>query len=486
MTGEKVLNRHRKRSLDLCKGPLLSGILRYTVPIILSGLLQNLFNAADLVVVGRFCGSISVAAVGATSSLANLIITLFIGLSVGVGVTTAQGLGAQDDNIVRRTVHTAIPAACISGLLLTAVGVFCAKPLLTWMSTPDDVLPLSTLYMQLFFCGMVANMVYNFGSAILRAAGETKQPLYYLTIAGVLNVLLNVFFVAVLHLDVAGVALATATSQFVSAILVLIALMRRKDACRLTLKQMRIDLRILKRILRIGLPAGLQGVSFGLSNVLIQSSVNSFGSAVVSGNAAAGNIEGFAYIAMNSFHQTALNYTGQNVGAKQYDRVKKIAAICLMSVGIAGLVLGAGIYLLARPLLSLYITDSEQALYYGTLRMAYIGLPYFLCGLMDVITGVIRGMGTSFVPMLITLIGVCGMRVGWIYTVFQIPQYHTLQSLFISYPISWAITFLAQLLLFVLVYQKRKRLACGGFSQRPATHKKLAKLAKRGKKMGDS
>ena len=441
---------------DMCEGPLFGKIVRYTIPIILTGILQLLFNAADLIVVGRFCGSVSVAAVGATGSIINLIINLFIGLSVGAGVTVAHGLGAGRDEEVHRTVHTAIPTAFLSGIILTVVGILGAEYFLTLMGTPDDVIDLSTLYMKIYFCGILSSMLYNFGAAILRAAGDTKSPLYYLTIAGVLNVVLNVFFVLVFHMDVAGVALATAISQTLSAFLVLLALTRREDACRLYLSKLCIHKKQLLQIIRIGLPAGIQSSLFSISNVIIQSSVNSFGSVVMSGNAAAGNIEGFVYITMNSFQQTALNFTGQNFGAKQYKRIHRIMGICLICVGFVGLLTGALAYGFARPLLSIYITDSAEAIGYGILRMTYVCLPYFLCGIMDVMTGVIRGMGSSVATMVISILGVCGFRISWIYTVFQIPEFHTLTSLYVSYPISWLATFVVQVAGYFVLCHRRK------------------------------
>ena len=441
---------------DMCEGPLFGKIVRYTIPVILTGILQLLFNAADLIVVGRFCGSVSVAAVGATGSIINLITNLFIGLSVGAGVTVAHGLGAGRDEEVHRTIHTAIPTAFISGVILTIVGVLGAKYFLSLMGTPDDVIDLSALYMKIYFCGIISSMLYNFGSAILRAAGDTKSPLYYLTAAGVLNVVLNVFFVLAFHMDVAGVALATAISQTLSAVLVLRALTRREDVCRLYFSKLQIHKKQLLQIVRIGLPAGIQGSLFSISNVIIQSSVNSFGSVVMSGNAAAGNIEGFVYITMNSFQQTALNFTGQNFGAKQYKRIHRIMGICLLSVSVVGLLTGALAYGFAHQLLSIYITDSAEAINYGILRMTYVCLPYFLCGIMDVMTGIIRGMGSSVATMLISILGVCGFRIGWIYTVFRIPEFHTLSSLYMSYPISWLATFAVQVVGYFILCHRRK------------------------------
>ena len=441
----------------MLQGPLLKNIILYTIPIILTSWLQLLFNAADLVVVGRFDGSNSLAAVGATGAITNLIVNLFIGLSVGAGVGVAHGLGSGDDEAVHRTVHTAIPAAAISGLFLTVVGVFMSKTFLTWMGTPEEILPLSTIYMQVYFGGMVFNMVYNFAASILRAAGDTKSPLIFLGISGLVNVGLNVVFVTVFHMNVAGVALATAISQAVSAVLVVITLMRRQDACKLELKKLRFYKPQLVKMVRIGLPAGIQGSMFSISNVMIQSSINSFGDIVMSGNTASANIEGFVFTAMNAFHQTAVNFTGQNVGAGQYDRVKKILFTCLACVATTGIVLGTTMYTFGPQLLGIYITDSAQAIEYGLVRLSYICAVYFLCGLMDVSTGALRGMGSSLVPMMISVLGVCGIRLLWIATVFR--TYHTTDCLYLSYGVSWTITFIAQFAAFWIIYKKQRRKA---------------------------
>ena len=456
----KRVLRMKRFNRSMIDGPLFSGIVMYTIPIILTSVLQLLFNAADLVIVGRFCGSVSVAAVGATGAITNLIVNLFIGLSVGTGVTVAHALGSREDEAVHRAVHTAMPTALIGGLLLTIVGVLLSEPLLRLMETPETVLPLSTIYMQIYFGGMVFNMVYNFCASILRAAGDTKSPLIYLTLAGVINVVLNVIFVTVLHMNVAGVALATTISQAVSAVLVVIALMRRTDACHLDLKKMHIYAPQFMKMVSIGIPAGIQGSLFSISNVLIQSSVNSFGDIFMSGNAAAGNIEGFAYVSINAFSQTAVNYVGQNVGARQYKRVGRIVGICLACVVVVGLTVGIIGYSLGEQLLSIYITDSPEAIAYGMIRLSYICLPYFLCGLMDVSTGALRGMGASIAPMVISVLGVCGLRIAWIYTVFQIPQFHTPQCLYLSYIVSWSATFLIQIIAFIRIY--RKHLAISG------------------------
>ena len=445
-----------KKNQDLLHGPLLPNIISYTIPIILTSLLQLLFNAADLVVVGRFCGSISVAAVGATGSITALIVNLFIGLSVGAGVTVAHGLGSHEDDAVHRTVHTALPMALVSGAVVTVLGVTLSEQLLTMMGTPEDVLPLSATYMEIYFAGVTFNMVYNFVAAILRAAGDTKSPLVYLTLAGVINVVLNLIFVMVLHMNVAGVALATTISQAVSAICVVMVLMKRTDACRLQLKKMRFYKIQLKKMIRIGLPAGIQSSLFSISNVMIQSSINSFGGVLMSGNAAAQNIEGFVYVSLNAFHQTTVNFVGQNVGARQYDRVKKILYICLACATVVGLTMGGLAYGFGETLLSFYITDSPEAIIHGMNRLSIICVFYFLCGLMDVSTGALRGMGASLEPMIISVLGVCGIRIGWIATIFQIPQFHTAKCLYISYIFSWILTFVIQMIAFFRVYRRQK------------------------------
>lgn len=447
------------KTADMTEGPLLKRIVVYTIPIILTGILQLLFNAADLVVVGQHCGDISVGAVSSTGPVINLITNLFIGFSVGSGVSVAHGIGAEKEEDVRRVVCTSVPLAVICGIILTVAGVACAEYILRLMDTPDDVLPLSTAYMRIYFCGIVSSMLYNFGSAIIRAAGDTKSPLIYLTIAGIINVILNLFFVMVLNMNVAGVALATVISQTVSALLILRALMKRDDACKFRFREMHIYKRQLLRIMQIGFPAGIQGSLFSISNVIIQSSVNSFGTISMAGNGAAQNIEGFVYMAMNSVSQTALNFTGQNHGAGKYDRIRKIMFICLGFVFTVGFTLGGAAYIFGRPLLSIYLPDSPEAVKYGLARLLFICVPYFACGLMDVSTGLLRGLGSSIMPMIITVAGVCGFRIVWIYTVFRIPQYHTLNALYISYLISWTMTFIIQITVFIILLNIKKKRA---------------------------
>lgn len=440
----------------MIEGGLFKKLIFYTLPIVLTGILQLLFNSADLIMVGNFCGSLSVAAVGATGALINLLVNLFIGLSVGAGVAVAHALGARKSKTVFETVHTAIPTAVLGGAVLTVIGVLFSRNFLEMMGTPEDVIELSSVYMEIYFCGMIGGLVYNFGAAILRAAGDTKSPLIYLSVAGVLNIILNYIFVKFLNLNVAGVAIATSVSQTLSAVLVVIALMKRRDDCRLYLSKMRFYKKPLLKIVKIGLPAGIQGSLFSISNVIIQSSINSFGSVAVSGNAAAGNLEGFVYLTMNSFHQTALNFVGRNYGAKKFDRIKRIMLITLCSVAVTGIVCGVSMYLASPTLLKIYITDSPAAIAEGVLRLSFVCLPYFLCGLMDVMTGILRGMGSSIVPMVITVAGVCGMRIVWIYTIFQAPAFHTASCLFVSYPISWVLTFIAEFIAFLIIFKRAK------------------------------
>ncbi len=447
----------RKRNIDMTNGPLFRNIISYTIPIIFTGLLQLLFNAADLVIVGQFCGSISVAAVGATGSITNLIVNLFMGLSVGTGVAVAQALGASDGKKAHRAVHTAIPTALVGGVLLTIIGVTFSETFLKWMSTPENVLPLSALYMKIYFAGIIFMLVYNFCASILRATGDTKSPLIFLTIAGVINVVLNVIFVTVFHLNVAGVALATTISQGVSAVLVVIALVKREDACRLQLSKLKFYKDELLQIIRIGLPAGIQSSLFSISNVIIQSSINSFGEIVMSGNAAALNIEGFMFVALNAFHQTTLNFTGQNIGARNYRRAKNVFLVSLGCVFVIGIIVSTGVYLSGEHLLKIYLPDSAEAIECGLLRLKCLALSYCLLGMMDVSGGGLRGMGISLAPMIISVLGVCGIRIGWIYTVFQIPEYHTLEYLYLSYTISWGITFVAQTIVYFIIYEKRKK-----------------------------
>lgn len=441
----------RKYELDMCSGPLFSKIVLFSIPLILTGILQLLYNAVNIVVVGRFVGSSALAAVGSSSALITLIVNLFIGLSIGASVVMAKYYGAGRQNDANETVHTAIAISTVSGIVLTIFGILTAKPLLQAMGTPEDVLDHAVLYMRIYFLGMPASMIFNFSSAILRAIGDTRRPLYFLSISGVVNVALNLIFVLVFFMDIAGVAAATVISQYISVVLILICLFRSDGCIQLRWRKIRFYKDKLLAIVKIGLPAGMQGIIFSISNVLIQSSVNSFGSAVVAGNTAAMNIEGFVYISMNALYQAAINFTGQNIGAKKYNRIGRILGVCLISVTMIGVVFGGLSYLFARSLLGIYTVD-PKVIATGIIRLGYICLPYFLCGIMDVMVGILRGMGYSVLPMLASVIGVCGIRITWIYTLFAMN--HTLETLYTSYPISWAITAGVHLICFALIRQK--------------------------------
>lgn len=451
-------NSSKSYEMDMCHGPLTVKLLVFTIPVMLSGILQLLFNAADIVVVGRFAGSEALAAVGSNGSLINLIVNVFIGISIGSNVLVARHYGAGEYEEVHKTVHTSILTSFIFGIVLIFVGLAVARPLLELMGTPEDVIDLAEVYLRIYFVGMPVNMLYNFGAAILRAVGDTRRPLYFLIIAGIINVILNLFFVIVCHMGVAGVALATIISQAVSAVLVVICLMRSQSCIHLSLKKLRIYKKKLFQMIRIGLPAGMQGAVFSISNVLIQSSVNSFGSVAMAGNAAASNIEGFIYIAMNSFYQASLSFTSQNSGAGLFKRVYKVLGLCLIMVTVTGVCLGSLALVFGRPLLGIY-SSSGEVIEFGLLRMGYICTTYFLCGLMDVTVGSLRGIGYSIMPMIISLTGACAFRVVWIFTVFQ--WMRSLDTLYISYPVSWFITASAQLLCFFVAIRRVKSRAAG-------------------------
>lgn len=453
-----------RKEIDMLHGPLAWPLVTYAIPIMLTSILQLLFNAADLVVVGAYCGSMSVAAVGATGAITNLIVNLFIGLSVGAGVAVAHGIGSQERQQVSDTVHTAVPLALVSGVFLTVLGVGFSRKILQAMGTPEEVLSLAATYMEIYFLGITFNMVYNFCAAMVRAAGDTRTPLVILTAAGVLNVILNIVFVKYLSRNVDGVAMATTISEALSAFAILWVMARRTDSVRLYFNKLRFRAEPLGKMLRIGIPAGIQSCMFSLSNVLLQSAVNSFGAVAVSGNAAVANLEGFMYVIENSFHQTAVNYVGQNCGAMQYGRVKKVTWLCLGYATIAGLLFGSLMCVFAPQLLSLYITDSQEAIQIGVARMFVDILPYFIFGIQDVLTGALRGIGASFTSMILTVLGICGVRVLWIYTVFQIPRFHNQTMLYVSYPLSWFVTLIVQLAAFLIVFgrlQKKAKLSSG-------------------------
>lgn len=449
------MSRQKKSyEMNMCEGPLAGKMLIFTIPLMFSGILQLLFNAADTIVVGRYAGSQALAAVGSTTSLINLLVNMFMGLSVGANILISRYYGAKREEDIRETVHTSITVAALGGVLLAVLGNTFAKPLLVLMGSPADVVDLAAIYVKIYFMGMPVIMVYNYGAAILRAIGDTKRPLYYLTIAGVVNVILNLFFVVKLEMSVAGVALATVISQCVSVVLLLRCMCQMEGSCRLELKKLGIHKEKAVLLLRHGLPAGLQGSVFSFSNVLIQSSINSFGSIAMAGSSAAANIEGFIYTAMNSFQQTALCFTSQNLGGGKHDRITKVLRNSILMVSFVGIVMGCGCYLFGEELLSVYSSDPE-VISYGLIRFRWIGIPYFLCGIMDALVGMLRGLGYAIVPMAVSIIGACGFRIVWIATVFA--RFHSLDVLFSSYGISWILTGGTHFICFMIVWGRLKK-----------------------------
>ena len=419
------------RTGDLTSGPMLQKIILFSLPLAASSILQLLFNAADVVVVGRFAGSTALAAVGSNGALINLLVNLFVGLSLGANVVAARCFGAKDDEGVRNTVQTSVTLGLVSGFLLAVVGFFAARVLLELMSCPEDVIGLSTLYLKIYFIGMPMTMLYNFSSALLRAVGDTRRPLFCLAVA--------------------GVALATIISQTVSACMVTALLVKEKGPLHLDLGHLGFYAGALGQILRIGLPAGLQSTVFSLSNVVIQSAVNSFGSIVVAGNSAASNLEGFVYTAMNAFAQAAVTFTSQNMGARRYDNLDRVMRNCLLCSIVTGLVLGGGASLLGEPLLHFYSSD-EVVVTAGLARMHIICTTYLLCGGMDVLASCLRGRGYSVLPMVVSLVGSCLLRLVWIATIFRL--FHTTTMLYLSYPVSWILTTLVHLACLLVVRHK--------------------------------
>lgn len=440
----------KKYEMDMCNGPILQKMLLYSAPLMASGVLQLMFNAMDIVVVGNFAGDNSLAAVGSNTSIIGLITNLFMGLSIAANVLVARFYGAKDTKALTRTVHTSMLLSIISGVLLTVIGVGGAKWILELMQTPAEVLPLAITYLRIYFLGMTATMIYNFGSAILRGIGDTRRPLYYLLLAGVINVALNLVFVINFKMDVAGVALATVISQCISAALVVRCLMREKGAIRLRFGNLRLDREKTALIFKIGLPAGFQGIMFSISNVIIQSSINSFGPIVMAGNAAAQNLESFVYTAMNAFHQAAVTFTSQNFGAMKWKRINKTVIYAEVCVTVVGLLLGNLVCVFGEPLVGIY-TSSPDVIRAGIDRLSIIARTQAAAGMMDVMVGALRGVGYSLMPMIVSLIGVCGLRILWIFTVFSMERFHTIQVLYTSYPISWLITFLVHLGCFIVI-----------------------------------
>lgn len=457
---KEVLALAKDKKIDMPQGPMFTKLVLFSLPLMASGMLQLLFNAADVIVVGRFAGEQSLAAVGSTGSLVTLIVNLFVGLASGTGAVIARYYGSRDDDSVRKCVHTAVLISLMAGVFLSLFGFFVSRPLLHLMGSPEDVIDKASLYLKIYFLGMPAQMFYNFGAAVLRAVGDTRRPLYFLTAAGVLNVGLNLVLVLVFHMDVAGVAIATVVSQVVSAVLVLLCLLKTDDCIHLDLRCLRIHTKQLKDMLRIGLPAGLQSTMFSISNVLIQSTINSFGSLVMAGNAAASNLEGFVYTAMNSMHHTATTFAAQNYGAGQYRRLPKVLGQSLILVTGVGIVLGGACLLFSNSLLGIY-TDSAVAVGFGVVRLRVFST-YFLCGIMEVIAGQLRGVGYSVTPMISSLVFACFFRVGWVLWVVNplrpvVGEVNALTLLYISYPVSWILTFTSHFITYGVASKKLKK-----------------------------
>ena len=441
--------------LDMTKGSILWILLKFSIPLICSSILQLLFNAADVIVVGQFAGDEALAAVGATTAIINLLVKLFVGLSVGTTVVAANFFGSDRKNDLSQTVHTAMLISFIGGIILAIIGVVFSKQILHITKTPDEILDLATVYLKIYFAGILPTVVYNFGCALLRAKGDTKRPLYVLLFSGFINVILNLIFVIVFNMSVAGVALATVISQIIASVFIIKFLIDENSAFKLIFSKLKINLQIFIKIIKIGVPAGFQGIIFSLSNVIIQSAINSFGANVIAGNSAASNLEGFVYIAMNGFAQGALTFVSQNLGAKKYDRIKKSVGISLGCILVIGLILGNVIVLFGNNLLRLY-SENPAVIDYGMNRLRLICSIFVLCGLMDVMGNIIRGLGHSFLPMIITLIGACGIRILWIKTIFEVSKFHTCEMIFISYPISWIVTFIALFISFLFIIKKWK------------------------------
>ena len=443
-----------KYEIDMCNGTIMDKLISFSIPLMLSGILQLMFNAVDIVVVGRFSGSQALAAVGSTTALINVFTNLFIGISLGANVLAARYYAAGKTKEMSETVHTAIALALVSGVVMAVTGVVFARGALEIMGTPEDVIGKSTLYMRIYFCGMPFFMMYNYGAAILRAVGDTKRPLIFLIVSGVINAVLNLFLVIVFHLDVAGVGIATVISQLVSCILVLRCLHHTESSYQLHLAKLRIRSVYLKQIFEVGVPAGIQSTVINISNAMLQSSVNSFGSIAMAGYTASNNIFGFLYVSVNSFTQACMSFTSQNYGVKKLKRMDRVLIDCMILSVVVTLILGSSVYVFGPELLHIY-SDQADVIQYGMEIFSYTTVTYFLCGLMDLFPGALRGMGYSTVPMILSIIGTVGVRIIWIYGLF--PSHRSLTFLFLSYPVSWIATIIMQVICFWFVRKKIHR-----------------------------
>ena len=442
----------KRNEMDMTTGPLMKKLVAYAVPVVITGILQLMFNAADVIIVGRYAGRTALAAVGSTTSLINLLVNLFMMISIGVNVAVARYYGAHEPIEVSKTVSTAMAMSVIIGLFVCVFGIVASRPMLVMMESPADVLDQAALYLRIYFMGIPAFMVYNFGAAVLRAVGDTQRPMKFLTIAGIINVILNLITVVGFKMGVAGVAIATAVSQYVSAAFIVMSLVTTESCLHLEVKEMQIYKEKLIEILRIGLPAGLQSLLFSITNVMIQASVNTFGSTIMAGSSAASNIDGFIYTSMNAVTQTAMAFTGQNMGARKYQRIGRIMGSCMLLVTIVGGLMGAACSLFRNGLINIYANGDPEVIYWGAQRMLIVALPYFIFGISDTIVGVVRGMGNSTLPMIISIFGVCAFRILWLYTAFAAEP--TFAMLMLGYPVSWTVTLIGQGLCYLLMKKK--------------------------------
>lgn len=447
-------SKRNKYEIDMCNGSVLDKLISFSIPLMLSGILQLLFNAVDIVVVGRFSGRHALAAVGSTTALINVFTNLFIGISLGANVLAARFFASGQEKKMSETVHTSITFALISGIVMVFAGLFLSKIALSLMGTPADVIDHSTLYMRIYFMGMPFFMLYNYGAAILRAIGDTKRPLLFLIIAGIVNALLNLFLVIVMDMGVAGVAIATVIAQMISCVLVLRCLYKTEACYQLRFSKLRLKWIYLRQIFQVGIPAGIQSTVINFSNVLLQSSVNSFGSVAMAGYTAANNIFGFLYASVNSVSQACMSFTSQNYGVGKWKRMDKVLRNCILISVVISLTLGGGSYIFGPELLKIYTSD-PKVIQCGMEILLYTTVTYFLCGIMDLIPGALRGMGYSAVPMILSVIGTVGMRIFWIFVVF--PQHRSLKILFISYPASWIVTILLQVTCYYFVRKRVKK-----------------------------
>jgi len=440
-----------RHEMDMCNGPLLKKMILFAIPVIVSSVLQMVYNAADMVIIGRFGSSTALASVGATSHLINLLVGLFNGVSVGASVVVAQSYGADDVKNVHGMVHTSITMSMIFGLFIMAAGLLFSRQMLLWMDTPADVIEGAVMYLNIYFLGIPAMMIFNFAASIMRAVGDTKRPMYYQILSGALNVVLNLVFVIGFKWDVVGVAASTTLSQYLCCGLVLWCMTHTNSAIRLDLRRLHMNVRNALKILRIGLPSGVHATMFSVANVMIQSGLNSFGAAAIAANSAAGSIEGFVSLAFSALYTVNLSFAGQNMGAKKYDRIDKICKIGVALSFLCWIVLGGPVYLLRKPLLSIYTTDPE-VIRLGALRITIMLSVYFVSGLSNTFVGTLRGIGYATLPMINTIFGVCVFRLIWLATAFA--HYHTLVVLYLSYPISWTITAVAHIINYLIIRKK--------------------------------